>query len=318
LFLAKRSCQMTRMRPSSHKLTFRQTTKNAIIVTQTNFSPNDKECDHRRKHLSQINSIPKKGALTSVRHTAMFAIFKKELRSYFLNAIGYVFVGVFLGVAALLCCYTTLGSQSYDTSSYFTMMNFSFIILIPLLTMKLFAEEKKLRTEQLLLTAPVSIWGMVLGKFFAAITLFVGCVLVSCINFFPMYVYGNKEAASAGSTTTHIGPISGEIVACVVGLICLGAAFVAIGMFVSSLTENQLAAAVISISIIVVMLLLNVLNNYIDTYAIRVVIDWFCVLSRFSSFSYGYIDLGSVFYYLSITGVFLLLTVRVYDKRRWG
>ena len=83
----------------------------------------------------------------------MFAIFKKELRSYFINAIGYVYVGVFLTAAAILCCYTTLGSQSYDTDSYFTFLIFSFIILIPLLTMKLFSEEKKLRTEQLLMTA---------------------------------------------------------------------------------------------------------------------------------------------------------------------
>ena len=83
----------------------------------------------------------------------MFAIFKKELRSYFINAIGFVYLGVFLSASALLLCYTTLGSASYDTSVYFTFLLYSFIILIPLLTMKLFAEEKKLRTEQLLLTA---------------------------------------------------------------------------------------------------------------------------------------------------------------------
>ena len=81
----------------------------------------------------------------------MFAIFKKELRAYFINAIGYVYVGVFLVAAAIMCCYTTLGSQSYDTDSYFTLLVFSFVILIPLLTMKLFSEEKKLRTEQLLM-----------------------------------------------------------------------------------------------------------------------------------------------------------------------
>ncbi|MBE6597335.1 MAG: ABC transporter permease [Ruminococcaceae bacterium] len=248
----------------------------------------------------------------------MFAIYKKELRSYFINAIGYVYMGVFLAIAALLLCYTTLGSSSYDTSTYFTFMLFTFIILIPLLTMKLFAEEKKLRTEQLLLTAPVTIWGMVLGKFFAAATIFVSSVLISCINFFPLYSIASDERASLEYSVVHIGPSTATIVGCTIGIVLVGFAFIAIGMFVSSLTENQLAAAVISISIIVVMLLLNVLNNYIDTYAIRVVIDWFCVLSRFSSFSYGYIDLGSVFYYLSITGVFLLLTVRVYDKRRWG
>jgi len=248
----------------------------------------------------------------------MFAIFKKELRSYFINAIGYVFVGVFLAVAALLCCYTTLGARTYNTSFYFQMMIFSFIILIPLLTMKLFAEEKKLRTEQLLLTAPVSIPGMILGKYFAAFTLFLGCVLVSCINFFPLYSYANIEAAGKSYADEHVGPATAEIISCLVGIILIGAAFIAIGLFVSSLTENQLAAAVITVSIIFVMLVLDMLNKYIDVYAIRFVISWFCVISRFSYFTSGILDFASILYYISITAVFLLLTVRVYDKRRWG
>ena len=248
----------------------------------------------------------------------MFAIYKKELRSYFINAVGYVYVGVFLAAAALLLCYTTLGSQSYNTSSYFTMLIFAFIILIPLLTMKLFAEEKKLRTEQLLLTAPVTIWGMVLGKFFAALTLFGGSLLASCINFFPLYSYANKERAAEEYTIKHIGPSTAQIIGCLIGILLIGIAFIAIGLFVSSLTENQLASAVITISIIAVMLLLSVVNQYIEVYAVRFVIDWLCILSRFSSFSNGYIDFSAMLYYLSITGVFLLLTVRVYDKRRWG
>lgn len=248
----------------------------------------------------------------------MFAIFKKELRSYFINAIGYVFVGVFLAVAALLCCYTTLGAKSYDTSSYFQMMIFSFIILIPLLTMKLFAEEKKLRTEQLLLTAPVSIPGMILGKYFAAFALFLASVLVSCINFFPLYSYANIEAAGKSYADEHIGPATAEIISCLVGIVLIGAAFIAIGLFVSSLTENQLAAAVITVAIIFVMLVLDILNQYIDVYAIRFVISWFCVISRFSYFTSGILDFASIIYYISITAVFLLLTVRVYDKRRWG
>ncbi len=248
----------------------------------------------------------------------MFAIYKKELRSYFINAIGYVFVGVFLAAAALLCCYTTLGSQSYDTSTYFTMLIFSFIILIPLLTMKLFAEEKKLRTEQLLLTAPVSIWGMVLGKYLAAATMFVGCVLVSCINFFPMYNYARAERLADTYATAHIGPITAQIIACLVGLILIGLAFISIGLFVSALTENQLAAAVITVAIILVMLVLNMVNGFIDVYAVRFVIDWFCILSRFQAFNEGVLDFSAILYYLSLSGVFLLLTVRVYDKRRWG
>lgn len=248
----------------------------------------------------------------------MFAIYKKELRSYFINAIGYVYVGVFLAAAAVLCGIFTLFSNTYSTSSYFTALIFSFIVIIPLLTMKLFAEEKKLRTEQLLMTAPVSIWGMIMGKFLAAFTLFMGTVLASCINFFPLYVYARMERGDSEYTHIHVGPVTAEVVTCIIGVILLGAAFIAIGLFVSSLTENQLAAAVITIAIIFVMLILDVVNQYVDVYAIRFVINWVCVLSRFSNFTTGILDFTSILYYLSITGVFLLLTTRVYDKRRWG
>ena len=248
----------------------------------------------------------------------MFAIYKKELRSYFINAIGYVYVGVFLAASALMLCLTTLKQSSYDTSSYFQLLLYSFIILIPLLTMKLFSEEKKLRTEQLLLTAPVTIWGMTLGKFFSAFTIFFGSLLASCINLFPLYSYANQERAAAEYSVIHIGPSSARVIGCIIGITLIGAAFIAIGMFVSSLTENQLASAVITIAIILVMLLLASINSQIDSYAVRVVLDWFCVLSRFAAFTNGYIDYAAIIYYISITGVFLLLTVRVYDKRRWG
>ena len=247
----------------------------------------------------------------------MFAIYKKELRSYFSNAIGYVYVGVFLAAAAILCGYTTLMAGSYDTSTYFTLMLFTFIILIPLLTMRLFSEEKKLRTEQLLLTAPVSITGMVLGKYLAALTMFCGTLFVSCINFFPLYVYRRMETAATQSSIS-IGPAGAKMIGCLIGVTLIGAAFIAIGVFISSLTENQLAAAVITVAVIIFMLLLELANNYIGVYAIRAVIDWVCILSRFNNFTYGILDFSAMLYYLSLTGVFLLLTNRVYEKRRWG
>lgn len=248
----------------------------------------------------------------------MFAIYKKELRSYFINTIGYVYVGVFLAASALMCCYSTLIAKSYDTSVYFTMLLFSFIILIPLLTMKLFSEEKKLRTEQLLMTAPISIWSMVLGKFFAAITIFAGTVLASCINLFPLYIYANIERQASEYSSIRIGPSTPEIISCVIGLLLVGLAFISIGLFISSLTENQLAAAVITVAIILAMLVLGAVNEYIHIYAIRFVIDWISVMSRFSNFTTGILDYSAILYYLSISAVFLLLTVRVYDKRRWG
>ena len=247
----------------------------------------------------------------------MLAIFKKELRSYFQNAIGYVYLGVFLAVSALLCCYTTLGSGTYDTSNYFSFISIIFIILIPLLTMRLFAEEKKLRTEQLLLTSPVSIAGMVFGKFLAAFTLFTIGILLSLINFIPLCIYAQLDGVN-DAYATSVGPVASMIFSNTLGLLLLGAAFVAVGMFISSLTENQLAAAIITVAIIATMLLLNLVNSYVDNYVIRFIISWVCFMSRYSSFQSGIFDPSSLLYFVSVAGVFLFLTARVYDKRRWG
>lgn len=257
----------------------------------------------------------------------MLAIYRKEMRSYFINPIGYVYLGIFLAFSALLCCYTTIVSASYSTSQYFTFLIFSLIILVPILTMRLFAEERKLRTEQLLLTAPVSLTGMVLGKYFAALTMYVSGVLISCINFLPLYIIGASEAAlEDGSKLTQIGPITGQIVGGVFAVILLGAALIAVGTFVSALTENQLSAAVITVGVIAAMVLLSVVNMLTDSngqpiianYAIRYVIDWVSVLSRFNAFVNGIFDFAALLYYASLAFVFLFLTVRVYDKRRWG
>lgn len=268
----------------------------------------------------------------------MLAIFKKELRSYFISAIGYVYTAIFLALSALLCCYTTLQSNTYSTTNYFNMMIFVLAILLPLLTMRLFAEERKMRTEQLLLTAPVSLTGMVLGKYLAAFTLFLGTVLFSCINFFPLYEIGRSEMNSAYnldqindvktylSKVPHIGPVSGQIVGSIIGVILIGAAFIAIGVFISALTENQLSAAVITIAVVLSTIALGLLVQITDadgqyiisSYGLRYVLGWFSVLSRFSAFGYGYFDYAALIYYISVTGVFLFLTVRVYDSRRWA
>lgn len=257
----------------------------------------------------------------------MLAIYRKEMRSYFINPIGYIYLGIFLAFSALLCCYTTIISATYSTGRYFSMLIFALIVLVPILTMRLFAEERKLRTEQLLLTAPVTITGMVLGKYFAALTMFVAGVLISCVNFIPLYVISASElAGDANSTVMHIGPITGQIVGSVIAIILLGAALIAVGTLISALCENQLSAAVVTIGVIAAMVLLNLLNGLKDSsgqpligaYAVRAVIDWVSVLSRYTAFSNGVFDYASLLYYVSLAFVFLFLTVRVYEKRRWG
>jgi len=203
----------------------------------------------------------------------------------------------------------------------------SFVVLIPLLTMRLFSEERKLKTEQMLLTAPVSITGMVFGKYLAALTVFASTLLFSCINFFPLYSLGIEESAATDYSYYHVGPVTSEIVGRLIGVFLIGAAIIAIGMFVSSLTENQLSAAVISIAVILVMVGMGILNSigsdsdgtrFIDNYAIRAIIDWVSIFSRFGNFSNGIFDFAALFYYLSLTGIFIFLTVRVYDRRRWA
>lgn len=256
----------------------------------------------------------------------MLAIYKKELRSYFINPIGYVYAGIFLVFAALASAYTTLLSSSYDTSVYFTLLVYAFIILIPLITMRLFSEEKKLKTEQLLLTAPVSLTGMVMGKYLAALTVFGGTMIVSLVNFIPLYVYGAIERSRQNYTTVPVGPVTSELLGCFIAALLLGAALIAIGMFVSSLTENQLSAAVITVAVIAFLVLINLLSGVTDgngqqlisSYALRAVLGWISVLDRFSHFSQGYFDWAALVYYLSIGFVFCFLTVRVYERRRWN
>jgi ABC-2 type transport system permease protein len=124
----------------------------------------------------------------------------------------------------------------------------------------------------------------------------------------------------------HIGPVTAEIVGSVIAIILLGAALIAVGTLISALTENQLSAAVITIGVIAVMVLLNVFNMLTDadgqpiigSYIIRSVISWFSVLSRFAAFTNGIFDYAALLYYVSLAFVFLFLTVRVYEKRRWG
>ncbi|MBQ7173778.1 MAG: ABC transporter permease [Clostridia bacterium] len=255
----------------------------------------------------------------------MKAIYKKELRSYFVNPIGYIYLGVFLAFSAFLCCYTTLIAGSYSTANYYSNLILSFIVLIPLLTMRLFAEERKMKTEQLLLTSPVSLTGMVLGKYFAALTVFAGGILVSCVNLIPLYVIGAAERNGTSSQMRQIGPVSGEIFGSLIAVLLLGAALIALGTLISALTENQLSAAVVTVGAISLMLGASLLGRMSDAdgqpilaVAFRSILDWISVFSRFSLFSTGIFDYAALIYYVSLSFLFLFLTVRLYERRRIG
>ncbi|MGM9666239.1 MAG: ABC transporter permease [Eubacteriales bacterium] len=240
----------------------------------------------------------------------MLAIYRREMRSYFTTSTGYVFLAISLALSGFMLGFTTLLMGTSDTSTYFSVMLFMLMIFLPILTMKIFSEEKRTKTEQLLLTAPIRISSMVLGKFLAAFTMFVISMAISSINFFIVFRYAvNDNLTSSGP---NIAMLMGNMFA----LLLVGMVFIAIGMFVSSLTENQFAAVLITILILLFLLLVGTFNSFITSSAIRTVLDWLSIYSRFENFSYGMFDIGALIYYISVTGVFIFLTVRVFEARR--
>ena len=235
----------------------------------------------------------------------MLAIYKRELRSYFVGVIGYVFLVIYLAIAGILFSYTTMFSMSADVTNYFTLMLVFSGIALPLLTMKSFSEERKTKTEQLVLTAPVSLPSMVLGKFLASYTVFGGATLLTSLYFLFLIPYAKLKFAV----------LFGNLIA----LLLVGMVFIAIGIFVSALTENQLSAAIGTIAIILGFLGIGLINSHIPTsYAIRYGFDALSIFTRFQSFVNGYFEFASVIYYLSVSTIFIWLTIRVYDRRRFG
>ena len=235
----------------------------------------------------------------------MLAVFKKEMRSYFTSVIGYVFLVLYLTLAGVVFCYTTLFSMSADVTSFFTFMLVLSGVILPLLTMKSFSEERKAKTEQLLLTSPVSIIGIVMGKFLAAYTVFAACMVLNSLYFLILLNYASLK----------IAVLIGNLVA----ILLVGMAFISIGLFVSALTENQLSAAIGTIGIILAFLLIGLLGMLFPAkYKIRTVFSFISIFSRFQAFTAGYFDIAALIYYLSVSFLFLYLTVRIYDRRRYN
>lgn len=237
----------------------------------------------------------------------MLAIYKREMRSYFTSPIGYIYLAIFLAVSGVIFSLTTLtkGAGS-DITLYFTYMLISFFVVLPLLTMKLFADEKKQRTETLLISAPISITSMVTAKFFAALSVFMIGFAASLFNLIPFFYFA--------SGTPDVRTILGSLL----GLVLIAAAFIAIGVMVSALTENQLVAALGTMMIILLFVMVSVFNSSIESYFLRTVLSWISVLDRFTLLAVGRFDISAIVYFLSISFSFLFITVRIYEKRRWA
>lgn len=234
----------------------------------------------------------------------MFAIFKRELKAYFTSPLGYVFLAIFYAFSGLFFYIFSLSVGSTDISSVFLMMFIVLMVFVPLLTMRLLSEDKKQKTDQIILTAPVSLLSIVMGKFLAAYAIFAIGVAV-------MPVYGFVMSTFA---TVSWLPIWGNTV----GLLLLGGIFVSIGLFISSLTENQMIAAIGGFFINLMILLMNTLKSALPNGFLQDVLSSISVYSRYSEITSGIFSLSSLIFFVSVIFIFLFLTVRVLEKRRWA
>ena len=234
----------------------------------------------------------------------MFAIFKRELKAYFTSPLGYVFLAIFYAFSGLFFYIFSLSVGSTDISSVFLMMFIVLMVFVPLLTMRLLSEDKKQKTDQLILTAPVSLLSIVMGKFLAAYAIFAIGVAVMPVSGFVMSTFA----------TVSWLPIWGNTV----GLLLLGGIFVSIGLFISSLTENQMIAAIGGFFINLMILLMNTLKSALPNGFLQDVLSSISVYSRYSEITSGIFSLSSLIFFVSVIFIFLFLTVRVLEKRRWA
>ena len=234
----------------------------------------------------------------------MKAIIKKELNSYLQNPMGYVFLAIFVlffsSIFTYMNLYTVLSSEIAYT---FSLMIYVMMVLMPLLTMRLMSEEKAEKTDQLLLSAPIKSADIVLGKFFAAMALLLIALLFTLPHVIILVSKGNPNILT--------------LILSYVGFILYSSVYVAIGLLISSLTENQVISAVISFSIFIALLFIELLLvPSIQDPTLYNLLKGISLAKRFDDFSLGILNFASVIYYLSITFFVNFLTVKAIDKRR--
>ena len=232
----------------------------------------------------------------------MKAIFKREFNSYFTSMLGYVFLTIFLLLTGVMFYFVNIGYMMASMTGFFSSVINIAIFFLPLLTMRLFAEDRKLKTDQLLLTAPISTWEMVLGKFLAAFGVFLAGTAVTLIYPIMLAVWGNLPVA--------------ETINCYIGFILLCSVILAIGAFLSSVTESQIIAAVGAYGVILLTILLGRVATYVSNEWLVKILMWLSPVTRFSDFTLGILNFEPVIYYLSLILLFLFFTVLVQRKRQ--
>ncbi len=235
----------------------------------------------------------------------MGAIFRRELKAYFTSPIAYIFIGVFYLYTSIYFININIYYGTTDMSTVFTSAFTVMMILLPLLTMRLFTEEKRQRTDQCLLTAPVNLFSIVMGKFLAAV-----CVYLCAMAVYVLYIITLVALAGSVAWATVIGTF--------IALLLMGSAFIAIGIFVSAMTENQVVAAIVSFIIIMLFYLIDMLAGMVPVEWLKNIMSALGFYTRYYEFTTGLLNVPSLIFFISTIFIFNFLTVRVLEKRRWS
>ena len=236
----------------------------------------------------------------------MGAVFRRELRSFFTNPIGYIVLAVMFCVSGYFFFYYNLSVNSADLTNMFVSL-FSIILLaLPFLTMRLFSEEKRQKSDQALLTAPVSLTGIVMGKFLATVLLYVIGLSITLV-----YAVVIAFGGAVPDWTMLFGNF--------IGLTLVGGMIISIGVFVSALTESQVIAAMGTLAVSLGLMCVDLVGSLFASFKwIANAADFLSITSRYSDFALGLIYYDNIFFFLSIQALFIFLTVRVLDKKRWN
>lgn len=231
----------------------------------------------------------------------MFTVAKKEISTYFKSPIAYVLIGLFMLMISVLF-YTPFSIGSGDFLPVMETMGFFLLFIVPILTMRILAEDRKNGTEVLLLTSPTSLSKIVVGKFLAMYFIFFVMAVLSLV--YPLILVG------FGAVFTV------QLVGAYIGFLLLGAAFISVGVFASAITENQIIAAIISFVALLAFWLAGTFASEIGG-NIAQFLNWISLTSRYEVFTRGLLGLPEIAYFVFFTILFLFLTIRVIERRRW-
>ncbi|HDS00712.1 MAG TPA: ABC transporter [candidate division Zixibacteria bacterium] len=234
--------------------------------------------------------------------TAVWVLTKKELRSYFSSPIAYIVAVLFLGILGFFYSNSIFMSKSADLRALFSIAHIIYLVFIPAISMRLISEEKRSGTIEVLGTMPLTDWQLVLGKFIPAFILMLITLLFTLINYFTVSFLGD--------------PDTGVVLGGYLGLVLLAAAYLSIGIFTSSLTSNQIVAFITSFTVILLFFVLNQLKFYVGGF-LASILEFISSDYHFQSIQRGVIDSRNVIFYVTITFLFIFLTVQVLQSRKW-